>query len=151
MAAGSLRTASAKATHAPQMAAVRVPPSAWSTWQSSAMVCGPIFERSMAARKDRPMIRWISVPRESVCPVLGQALRCGVEAGSITYSAVSHPPGRFSRNQGGVSPVTDAVHSSTVSPCSHSTDPAGVRVKFRVTFTGRSWSSDRPSFRIARL
>ena len=120
------------------MAAVRVPPSAWSTWQSMAIVCGPILDRSTAARMARPMSRWISVPRESVCPIFGQAFRCGVEAGSITYSAVSQPPGRVSLNHGGSSCVIDAVHQTTVRPCSQRTDPAGVRVKFRVILMGRS-------------
>src|SRR4051794_25129354 len=145
--AGSLASASAKATYAPQMAAVRVPPSAWRTWQSRAIVWGPIFDRSMAARRDRPMIRWISVPRESVWPVLGHGLRCGVEAGSMTYSHVTHPPARFSPNHGGTSRVTDAVQRTTVPPCCQRTDPAGAWVKPRVTRTGRSWSFGRPSVR----
>src|SRR5687767_10795761 len=118
------------------MEAVRVPPSACSTWQSIAIVCGPILDRSIAARSDLPINRWISVPRESVCPVFGQGLRCGVLAGSITYSAVNHPPARSGANHGGTSAVTDAVQSTIVPPCSHNTDPAGVFVNARFTVTG---------------
>jgi hypothetical protein len=95
------------------------------------------------------MRRWISVPRESVWPLFGHALRCGVEAGSMTYSAVIHPPGRVGANHGGNSCVTDAVQSRTVPPCSHSTDPAGACVNRRVILTGRNWSAGRPSLRIA--
>src|SRR3954464_15863773 len=146
--AGSLARASAKATYAPQMEAVRVPPSAWRTWQSRAIVWGPIFDRSIAARSDRPMIRWISVPRESVWPVFGHGLRCGGEAGSMTDSHVTRPPARVSRNHGGTSRVTDAVQRTTVPPCCHRTDPAGAWVKPRVTRTGRRWSLGRPSDRI---
>src|SRR5688500_3493048 len=94
------------------------------------------------------MRRWISVPRESVCPIFGHPLRCGVDAGSITYSHVVHPPGRSSLNHGGTSRVTDAVQSTTVSPCCHSTDPAGVFVKFRWTVTFRSSSTALPSCRM---
>lgn len=98
------------------MQAVRVPPSACKTWQSTANVCGPIRLKSIAARSDRPMSRWISVPRESVCPIFGQGFRCGVDPGNITYSAVTHPPARRSSNQGGNSAATDTVQSTTVFP-----------------------------------
>src|SRR5688572_20874399 len=67
----------------------------------------------------------------------------------MTYSAVIHPPGRLSLNHGGTSRKTEAVHSSTVFPCCHSTDPAGACVKPRVIFTERSWSAARPSCRMA--
>jgi hypothetical protein len=56
----------------------------------------------------------------------------------MTYSAVIHPPARVGGNHGGNSCVTDAVHHTTVPPCSHRTDPAAARVKFRVIFTGRN-------------
>ena len=39
-------------------------------------VFGPILDRSTAARIDRPIRRWISVPRESVCPIRGQSFDC---------------------------------------------------------------------------
>src|SRR5205085_7851471 len=98
--------------------------------------------------RQRPISRWISVPRESVWPVLGQALRCGVDAGSMTYSAVIQPPGRDGPNQGGNSCATDAVHQTTVPPCSHRTEPAAARGDLRVIFTGRKASFGRPSGRI---
>ena len=84
------------------------------------------------------MSLWISVPRESVWPILGHSFRRGVEAGSITYSAVTHPPGRSSFIHGGSSGVTEAVHQTIVLPCFHRIDPAGVAVKSRVIVTGRS-------------
>lgn len=77
------------------------------------------------------MSRWISVPRESVCPVRGHCLRCGVDAGSITYSAVTHPPGLVSGIHGGKSAEIDAVHQTIVLPCVHMTDPAACSVKDR--------------------
>ena len=66
----------------------------------------------------------------------------------MTYSAVIHPPGLSSFIQGGKSRLIEAVQSTTVFPCSHSTDPAGVWVKPRVIVIGRSWSGERPSFRM---
>src|SRR5688572_935081 len=130
------------------MAAVRVPPSAWRTWQSMAMVWGPILEMSMAARRARPMRRWISVPRESVWPILGQGLRVGVEEGSMRYSAVIQPPGLLSGNQGGTSWVMEAVARTMVSPCCQRTEPAGVLVKLRVILIGRISVGERIGKRI---
>src|SRR5215217_2671140 len=66
----------------------------------------------------------------------------------MTYSAVIHPPGRVSGNHGGNSRATDAVQSTTVLPCSQSTDPAGTSVNRRVIFTGRNWSLALPSLRM---
>lgn len=81
------------------MAAVRVPPSAWSTSQSRVMVFSPNRVRSQQARRERPMSREISTPRPSFfTPSL--ALRVGVAPGSMAYSAVSQPWPRPFRKAG---------------------------------------------------
>ena len=59
-ACASRRAASASATQPPVMAAVRVPPSAWMTSQSSTTWRSPSLERFVTARKERPISRWIS-------------------------------------------------------------------------------------------
>jgi hypothetical protein len=53
----NLSTASRSATQAPEIAAVRVPPSAWMTSQSSTICRSPSFERFVTARKERPISR----------------------------------------------------------------------------------------------
>ena len=62
-------TASASATYAPVIAAVRVPPSACRTSQSSAMVFSPSALRSMHARSARPTSREISCVRPPTRPL----------------------------------------------------------------------------------
>ena len=69
--------ASDSATKLPVMAAVRVPPSACKTSQSSQRVRGPIFCKSTAARMARPIRRWISWERPSIFP-----LKCPAACGS---------------------------------------------------------------------
>ena len=64
----------------PVIAAVRVPPSACRTSQSSHKVRGPIFSRLMAARIERPISRWISCERPSILPLaMSRCLRARVE------------------------------------------------------------------------
>jgi hypothetical protein len=55
IALGNFPTASRIAIYAAEMQAVRVPPSACKTWQSTANVCGPILFKSIAARNDLPI------------------------------------------------------------------------------------------------
>ncbi|CNU11043.1 Uncharacterised protein [Salmonella enterica subsp. enterica serovar Bovismorbificans] len=55
--ATNLFSASANATQAPVIDAVRVPPSAWITSQSSVMVNSPSVFRSTAARSARAIKR----------------------------------------------------------------------------------------------
>ena len=62
--------ASTRAKKPPVMLAVRVPPSASSTSQSTVIVRGPSAARSTAARKLRPTSRWISWLRPSICAPL---------------------------------------------------------------------------------
>src|SRR6185312_8605679 len=118
-------TASASATYAPVIAAVRVPPSACSTSQSIAMVFSPSAPRSMHARSDRPTSRLISCVRPPTRPLTdSRSDRSWVAAGSIAYSAVSQPNPEPLRQRGTPS-VTLAVHITRVSPNSTNTDPAG--------------------------
>jgi hypothetical protein len=79
---------------------------------------------STIARSDRPMSRWISLVRPDV---VRREIRCGLEPGSMPYSAVTHPFPE-SRSQGGISASTAAVHSTRVRPIAISTDPGVISV-----------------------
>ena len=73
-------TARESATNVPVMAAVRVPPSACNTSQSTQIVREPNFCRSTAARMARPIRRWISDDRPSSLPLeISRGLRSNVE------------------------------------------------------------------------
>jgi len=114
--------ASAMATNAPVMAAVRVPPSAWITSQSSHTVRSPSLAISTTERSERPTSRWISCERPPG-PFRSRLERVLVERGSIAYSAVTHPfPCPF-RN-GGTLSSSEAVQITLVSPNSTSTEPS---------------------------
>ena len=120
----SLLTASCAATKAPVIAAVRVPPSAWSTSQSSWMVRSPSALRSNTARMERPIRRWISWVRPLCLPrAASRSLRVWVERGSMPYSAVTQPS-PLPRLCGGTFSSTEAVHSTRVLPNSISTEPS---------------------------
>ena len=121
----SVPTASVTATKAPVIAAVRVPPSAWMTSQSTQIVRSPSFGISTTARSDRPTRRWISCERP-LGPFRSRDVRVLVERGSIPYSAVTHPCPRPFRN-GGTFSSTEAVQSTLVSPKETSTEPSGWR------------------------
>ena len=74
------------------MAAVRVPPSAWSTSQSRTIVFSPNALVSTTARSERPTSREISCVRPPIRPLTdSRSERVLVERGSIAYSAVTHP------------------------------------------------------------
>ena len=104
--------------------AVRVPPSAWSTSQSTVICTSPIVARFVTARSDRPISRWISWVRPDCFPfAASRSTRSGDDPGSIEYSAVTHPL-PFPRSQGGTRSSTDAVHSTRVRPNSTRTEPA---------------------------
>jgi hypothetical protein len=113
------RTAKASATQPPVMAAVRVPPSAWITSQSTVICRSPRSLVATAARSARPTKRWISWPR----PPGFRPERVWVERGSMAYSAVTQPLPCFSR-KGGTLFSTLAVQISLVSPNSISTEPS---------------------------
>jgi len=106
------------------MAAVRVPPSAWITSQSRAMVRSPSAPRSNTQRSDRPMRRWISCVRPLCLPrAASRSPRVCVARGSMPYSAVTQPS-PLPRLCGGTFSSTDAVHSTFVWPNSTSTEPS---------------------------
>ena len=74
------------------MLAVRVPPSAWRTSQSTVTVRSPRRPRSTTPRSERPIRRWISWVRPPILPaVASRCVRSAVERGSIEYSAVTQP------------------------------------------------------------
>src|SRR5687768_16786162 len=74
------------------MDAVRVPPSAWSTSQSTVTVRSPILDVSTTPRSARPISRWISIVRPPWRPlVTSRWVRSDVARGSIEYSAVTQP------------------------------------------------------------
>ncbi|OPY90924.1 MAG: hypothetical protein A4E73_02254 [Syntrophaceae bacterium PtaU1.Bin231] len=108
----------------PVTAAVRVPPSAWITSQSIVTVRSPKVVRSVTARSDRPMRRWISWVLPPSRPIVdSRAARVEVEAGSMAYSAVSHPLPEFFRKAGSLSSI-DALQRTLVSPISISAEPS---------------------------
>ena len=136
--AASQPTASCSATYAPVIAAVRVPPSACSTSQSSTIEFSPSALRSMQARRLRPISREISWVRPPIRPLtLSRSERVLVARGSIAYSAVTQPSPEPLRQRGTPS-VTLAVQSTRVPPNSTSTEPSGWVLQPRVRVTGRS-------------
>ena len=139
--------ASCSATYAPQIDAVLVPPSAWSTSQSTVICRSPTATRSVTVRSERAMRRWISWVRPDCFPFAASRLaRSGVDPGSIEYSAVTHPLPE-PRSHGGIRSSTEAVHRTRVRPIETSTEPGAKTVKSRSKLTGRSSSSRRPSLR----
>ena len=119
-----LLSASTRATNAPVIDAVRVPPSAWMTSQSSVMVRSPSCSIFVTARSDRPINRWISCVRPPTRPDdASRCVRVVVARGSIPYSAVTQPLPELRRN-GGTRSSTLAVQITFVLPDSTRTDPS---------------------------
>src|SRR5215471_8387241 len=140
----SQTNASCNATRAPLMAAVRVPPSASSTSQSSVIVRSPNAVRSVTARSERPISRWISCARPPVW--LERGVRSPVARGSMPYSAVTQPfccP----RSQPGTRSSTLAVHSTRVLPIVTIAEPSACEATPRCTLKPRMVRGDRPSWR----
>src|SRR5688500_566365 len=148
LAATSRVQASWRATYAPEIDAVRVPPSAWMTSQSTVIWFSPRTGRSHTARRDRPMSRWISWVRPDTLPrAASRSVRSVVDPGSIEYSAVTQPR-PLPRSQGGIRSSTEAVQITLVRPISTRTDPEAKSVKSRVKLRGRRSSGPRPSARV---
>ena len=142
--------ASASATYAPVIAAVRVPPSACSTSQSITIVFSPSAFVSTTARSARPMSREISCVRPPILPLtLSRSLRLLVARGSIAYSAVTQPL-PLPVSQRGTPFVNDAVQSTFVPPNEMSAEPSAWLLQPRSIVIGRSWSTARPSARTWR-
>ena len=110
------------------IAAVRVPPSAWSTSQSSVIVRSPSAWRFTTARRLRPIRRWISSVRPPCLPLAASRFeREFVARGNMPYSAVIQPS-PLPRRKPGTFSSTLAVQSTLVSPKLTSTDPSAWRV-----------------------
>ena len=120
------------------MAAVRVPPSAWSTSQSMMMVFSPSAFASTLARSDLPTRREISWVRPPGRPLTdSRSPRVLVARGSMAYSAVTQPS-PLPRRHLGTSSVALAAHSTRVAPNSMSTEPSACSSQPRVIFISRS-------------
>src|SRR5665213_923563 len=135
--------ASTTATHAPVIDAVRVPPSACNTSQSTLIVNSPNLKSSSIARRLRPMRRWISCVRPPIW-VRSRDVRVCVARGSIAYSAVIHPS-PLPRFHPGTPSSTLAVHSTRVFPHVIRHDPSAYCAALRLISSGRSASSARPT------
>src|SRR5215210_2452579 len=140
--------ASAIATKPPVIDAVRVPPSAWMTSQSTQIVRSPSSLSFATDRSDRPINRWISCVRPPTFPVLASRwVRVLVARGSIPYSAVTQPLPVL-RRKGGTRSSTLAVQMTLVRPTSISTEPSACARKPGVIVVGRSCEEERPSMRV---
>ena len=141
-------TAKRSAIHAPEIAAVRVPPSAWITSQSSVICRSPSFCKSTTARKERPISRWISCVRPDCLPLAASRWpRVWVARGSIEYSPVTQPS-PLPRSHGGTPFSMLAVHSTLVSPNPISTAPSACLVKPVSIVIARISSGARPDGRM---
>jgi hypothetical protein len=141
-------SASDSATKAPVMDAVRVPPSACSTSQSSTTVRSPSACMSTTERRARPISRWISCVRPEARPLLtSRGVRLEVARGSIEYSAVTQPFPELRRKGGTLSSMV-AAHNTCVLPTLMSAEPSAV-IRGPITIsTGRMSASRRLSVRI---
>src|SRR5690625_2053166 len=140
--------ACARATQAPVIAAVRVPPSAWMTSQSTTMVFSPSALVSTTARRLRPINREISWVRPEILPRTdSRPVRSPVARGSMAYSAVTQP--RFlPLSQRGTPWVKLAVHSTLVSPKRTMAEPSAWADQPVSMVTSRSWETLRSSARV---
>src|SRR6476661_2005705 len=140
--------ASYSAIHDPVMEAVRVPPSACSTSQSTVIWRSPMRGNSVTARRERPIRRWISWVRPDCLPAAAsRRVRSEVARGSMPYSAVTQPlPPPFSH--GGTGSPTVAVQSTWVSPKRTRQEPSAWRDTPRSRLIGRMTSAARLDGRI---
>src|SRR6201993_4494881 len=142
---------SASATQAPVMEAVRVPPSACSTSQSTVIWRSPSASRSIVARSERPIRRWISTVRPPCLPAdASRRVRSCVARGSMPYSAVTQPRA-CPLSQGGSRSSSVAVTSTCVSPNFTRQDPSAYLTTPRSSETARSSSGARRLGRMGGL
>ena len=133
------------------MDAVRVPPSAWSTSQSTMTWRSPNSSMSHTPRSERPMRRWISWVRPDGLPDwTSRRMRSDDAPGSIEYSAVTQPLPAAPHPAGHVSSI-EAVHSTLVRPNAPGSNPTAWSVKSRSKVMGRSSSGARPSGRMGAV
>ena len=137
------RRQSCSATQAPVIEAVRVPPSAWITSQSSVIWRSPSTLRSTTVRRLRPMSRWISMVRPEGRPVvISRRVRSCVARGSMLYSAVTQPR-PWPLSQGGARSSRLAAQSTCVSPNFTKQEPSACFSTPRSRLTRRSSSAAR--------
>src|SRR5271166_474462 len=111
------------------------------------MVRSPRSSKSTIPRNERPISRWISTVLPSCRPrVASLALRSPVEAGSMPYSAVTHPR-PVPLIQRGTPSWAEAVQITRVSPIEIRAEPVAVRMKPGSIVVGRSSSGARPWLR----
>ena len=133
------------------MDAVRVPPSACKTSQSSIIERSPSAFISVIARSDRPIKRWISSVRPPCLPrVASRPDRVCVARGSMPYSPVTQPL-PLPRIQPGTRSSMLAVHSTCVSPKEAKTLPSACFVKSVTKRTSRIVAGSRPLGRMIIL
>src|SRR5262245_44426603 len=136
-------TQSDSATQAPVMAAVRVPPSAWITSQSTVICRSPSAGRSSTARRLRPISRWISMVRPLCLPAdASRRVRSEVARGSMPYSAVTQPRA-CPLSQGGSRSSSVAVTRTWVSPNFTKQEPSAYFTTPRSSEMARSSSGWR--------
>ena len=127
--------------------AVRVPPSAWITSQSIAIVTSGSLRRLTADLSERPIRRWISDERPDGRPRDTSLVeRVSVARGSIAYSAVSQPRPLPTR-KGGTRRSTLAEQSTRVSPNATSAEPSAYFIASSSIDTGLRAEADRPPLR----
>ena len=125
------------------MAAVRVPPSAWITSQSTEICRSPSLGRSTTARSERPIRRWISCVRPEGWPtVASRRVRSLVARGSMPYSAVTQPR-PWPLSQGGRRSSRLAVQCTWVLPNLMRQEPSACMDTARSMLTRRSSSGLR--------
>src|SRR5487761_2119674 len=142
---------SASATQAPVIAAVRVPPSACSTSQSTVIWRSPSACKLTVARKLRPIRRWISTVRPFCLPAeASRRVRSSVARGSMPYSAVTQPR-PWPLSHGGRRSSSVAVTSTWVSPNFTMQEPSAYLTTPRSSDTARNSSGARRLGRMAIL
>jgi hypothetical protein len=94
------------------------------TSQSMMIVRSPRTSRSVTARSDRPIRRWISWVLPEIRPgILSRWLRVSVERGSMAYSAVTQPV-PWPLRKGGALASMLAAAATRVRPISIKAEPS---------------------------
>ena len=120
------------ATNAPDIEAVRVPPSAWITSQSIKICISFNKLRSVTALNDLPIKRCISCVLPDCLPLTASRdILSDVDLGSIPYSAVTQPCWEFLSHLGTFW-SKDALHNTWVSPNFIIQEPSGYEEKFGI-------------------
>src|SRR5690606_18438593 len=108
----------------------------------------PMSSRSVTARSERPIRRWISWVRPVCLPrAASRSVRLWVARGSMPYSAVIQPL-RWSRSQAGTRSSRLAVQITWVSPNLTRQEPSAWRMTPSSKLTCLSWSLVRPDGRM---